>query len=173
MICNTIQGYRRHPEEWPHLTSNRLIRVVLILLAAALGVPSLVWSQSQSRIIVRAAPAVAQQVATKYGLTAVAGFAPSDGSGNLHLFRIPEGQSADAIVSAIAVEIGVANVERNTPLQLPVRLSLPDGFRLGLGILAVVLLLTGLGQLFWRDIRQELEPVLQLTDSVVTSEQDS
>jgi type VI secretion system protein ImpK len=37
----------------------------------------------------------------------------------------------------------------------------------------VVLLLTGLGQLFWRDIRQELEPVLQLTDSVATSEQDS
>jgi type VI secretion system protein ImpK len=59
------------------------------------------------------------------------------------------------------------------PLQLPVRRSLPDGFRLGLGILAMVLLLTGLGQLFWRDIRLELEPVLQMTDSVTASEQDS
>ena len=59
------------------------------------------------------------------------------------------------------------------PLQLPVRQSLPDGFRLGLGILGMVLLLTGLGQVFWRDIRQELEPVLQMTDSVAASEQDS
>ncbi|MDI2590655.1 DotU/TssL family secretion system protein [Pseudomonas sp. N3-W] len=59
------------------------------------------------------------------------------------------------------------------PVQLPVRLSLPDGFRLALGILAMVLLLTGLGQLAWRDIRQELEPVLQMTDSVSTPEQDS
>ncbi|MFJ2683474.1 DotU family type IV/VI secretion system protein [Pseudomonas sp. NPDC087342] len=59
------------------------------------------------------------------------------------------------------------------PVQLPVRLSLPDGFRLGLGIVAMVLLLTGLGQLFWRDICQELEPVLQMTDSVAVSEQDS
>ncbi|MNG26789.1 hypothetical protein D3C84_1118240 [compost metagenome] len=50
------------------------------------------------------------------------------------------------------------------PLQLPVRQSLPDGFRLGLCILGVVLLLTGVGQLFWRDISQELEPVLQMTD---------
>lgn len=60
-----------------------------------------------------------------------------------------------------------------SPVQLPVRLSLPDGFRLGLGIFALVLLLTGLGQLFWRDIRQELEPVLQMTDSAAVSEQDS
>ena len=59
------------------------------------------------------------------------------------------------------------------PVQLPVRLSLPDGFRLGLGIVAMVLVLTGLGQLFWRDIRQELEPVLQMTDPVAASEQDS
>ncbi|MEO6678912.1 MAG: DotU family type IV/VI secretion system protein, partial [Pseudomonas sp.] len=27
--------------------------------------------------------------------------------------------------------------------------------------------------LFWRDIRQQLEPVLQMTDSVAASEQDS
>lgn len=50
------------------------------------------------------------------------------------------------------------------PVQLPVRLSLPDGLRLGLGILGMVILLTGMGQLFWRDISQELELVLQLSD---------
>lgn len=59
------------------------------------------------------------------------------------------------------------------PLQLPVRSALPDGFRLALGIVAMVLLLTGLGQFFWRDIRLELEPVLQISDPVITSEQDS
>jgi type VI secretion system protein ImpK len=58
------------------------------------------------------------------------------------------------------------------PVQLPVRQSLPDGFRLGLGIFAMVMLLTGLGQFFWRDIRQELDPVLQMTDSVAASEQN-
>lgn len=60
-----------------------------------------------------------------------------------------------------------------TPLQLPVRTALPDGFRLALGILAMVLLLTGLGQFLWRDIQSELEPVLQIIDSVVPAEQDS
>ncbi|WP_339432708.1 MULTISPECIES: DotU/TssL family secretion system protein [unclassified Pseudomonas] len=59
------------------------------------------------------------------------------------------------------------------PLQLPVRTALPDGFRLALGILAMVLLLTGLGQFLWRDIRSELDPVLQMTDSVAAPEQDS
>jgi len=59
------------------------------------------------------------------------------------------------------------------PVQLPVRQSLPDGFRLGLVILAMVMILTGLGQFFWRDIRQELDPVLQSTDPVATSEQDA
>jgi len=34
------------------------------------------------------------------------------------------------------------------------------------------MLLTGLGQFFWRDIRQELDPVLQMTDSVAASEQN-
>ncbi|MGW8466282.1 DotU family type IV/VI secretion system protein [Pseudomonas sp. CLCA07] len=58
------------------------------------------------------------------------------------------------------------------PVQLPVRQSLPDGFRLGLGIFAMVMILTGLGQFFWRDIRQELDPVLQMTDSVAASEQN-
>ncbi|MFJ2321077.1 DotU/TssL family secretion system protein [Pseudomonas sp. NPDC087817] len=60
-----------------------------------------------------------------------------------------------------------------TPLQLPVRTALPDGFRLALGILAMVLVLTGLGQFLWRDIRSELEPVLQMTDSVTPAEHDS
>lgn len=59
------------------------------------------------------------------------------------------------------------------PLQLPVRTALPDGFRLALGILAMLLLLTGLGQFLWRDIQSELEPVLQIIDSVVPAEQDS
>ncbi|WP_025111458.1 DotU/TssL family secretion system protein [Pseudomonas sp. H1h] len=62
---------------------------------------------------------------------------------------------------------------RVAPLQLPVRSALPDGFRLALGIVAMVLLLTGLGQFFWRDIRSELEPVLQISDPAVTAEQDS
>ncbi|UQS16825.1 DotU/TssL family secretion system protein [Pseudomonas sp. HS6] len=59
------------------------------------------------------------------------------------------------------------------PLQLPVRTALPDGFRLALGILAMVLLLTGVGQFLWSDIRSELEPVLQTTDSMAAPEQDS
>lgn len=59
------------------------------------------------------------------------------------------------------------------PLQLPVRTALPDGFRLALGILAIVLLLTGVGQFLWSDIRSELEPVLQTTDSMAAPEQDS
>ncbi|MCU7248184.1 DotU/TssL family secretion system protein [Pseudomonas koreensis] len=59
------------------------------------------------------------------------------------------------------------------PLQLPVRTALPDGFRLALGILALMMLLTGLGHVLWRDIRMELEPVLQMTDAVPAPEQDS
>jgi type VI secretion system protein ImpK len=55
---------------------------------------------------------------------------------------------------------------------MPAQQSLPDGFRLGLAIVAMVLLLTGLGQVFWRDIRLELEPVLQLNESSL-QEQDS
>ncbi|WP_053145377.1 DotU family type IV/VI secretion system protein [Pseudomonas sp. P97.38] len=58
------------------------------------------------------------------------------------------------------------------PLRMPAQQSLPDGLRLGLAILAMVMLLTGLGQVFWRDIRGALEPVLQLNESVV-QEQDS
>ena len=59
-----------------------------------------------------------------------------------------------------------------TPVRMPAQQSLPDGFRLGLAIVAMVLLLTGLGQVFWRDIRLELEPVLQLNESSL-QEQDS
>jgi len=61
---------------------------------------------------------------------------------------------------------------RVKPVQLAWRQSLPDGLRLGIAIGAVMLLLTGLGQLFWRDIRQDLEPVLQLTDSAQAQEQE-
>ncbi|WP_347929651.1 DotU/TssL family secretion system protein [Pseudomonas helvetica] len=60
-----------------------------------------------------------------------------------------------------------------TPVQLPLRLSLPDGFRLALAILGVVLLMTGLGQMFWRDIRQELEPVMHLSETAAAQEQNS
>ncbi|QAX85575.1 type VI secretion system protein ImpK [Pseudomonas sp. DTU12.3] len=60
-----------------------------------------------------------------------------------------------------------------TPLQLPVRTALPDGFRLALGILAMLLLLTGLGHWLWRDIAQELQPVLQTSDVVAAPEQGS
>jgi type VI secretion system protein ImpK len=37
----------------------------------------------------------------------------------------------------------------------------------------MVLLLTGVGQFLWSDIRSELEPVLQTTDSMAAPEQDS
>ncbi len=58
-------------------------------------------------------------------------------------------------------------------LQLPVRTALPDGFRLALGILAMVLLLTALGHWLWRDIGQELAPALQSGDRVSAPEQAS
>lgn len=48
------------------------------------------------------------------------------------------------------------------PQRLPTRRSLPDGFRLGLAIMLGVLLLSAIGHMFWRDIVQELEPVLHL-----------
>ncbi|AZD29222.1 DotU family type IV/VI secretion system protein [Pseudomonas chlororaphis] len=50
------------------------------------------------------------------------------------------------------------------PVRLPVRLSLPDGFRLGLAIVGMLLVMSVVGHLFWRDIGQQLEPVMQLTD---------
>jgi len=58
------------------------------------------------------------------------------------------------------------------PVRMPAQTSLPDGLRLGLAVLAMVVLLTGLGQVFWHDIRSALEPVLQLNEPVV-QEQDS
>lgn len=87
----------------------------------------------------------------------------------LSLFNFAWQDEADyADVSARLVQPSLA-----TPLQLPVRTALPDGFRLALGILAMVLLLTGLGQVLWRDIGQEFEPVLQMSDSATAPEQDS
>jgi len=60
-----------------------------------------------------------------------------------------------------------------TPAQRPMRLSMPDGLRLGLAIAAMLLIMTGAGHLFWRDIAQELEPVMHLMDSQAPAEQDS
>lgn len=48
------------------------------------------------------------------------------------------------------------------PQRLPVREAMPDGVRLGLLVLGVTLLLIGIGHLFWRDIGDELSPVLHL-----------
>jgi len=48
------------------------------------------------------------------------------------------------------------------PQQAPVRESMSDGLRLGLLVLGVTLLLIGVGHLFWRDIGDELSPVLHL-----------
>ncbi|MFJ4142856.1 DotU family type IV/VI secretion system protein [Pseudomonas sp. NPDC089734] len=62
---------------------------------------------------------------------------------------------------------------RVAPRQLPMRKSLPDGLRLGLVILAFTLLFIGVGQLFWRDIGQRLEPVLHLATPFVVAEQVS
>ncbi|MFJ4197555.1 DotU/TssL family secretion system protein [Pseudomonas sp. NPDC089534] len=59
------------------------------------------------------------------------------------------------------------------PLNLPVRTALPDGFRLALGIAAMLVLLAGLGHMLWRDIGQELEPVLQMTELAPAPEQGS
>lgn len=53
------------------------------------------------------------------------------------------------------------------PARLPVRRFLPDGVRLGLIVLGGVLLLSAVGHLFWRDIAQELEPVLHLVSPVL------
>ena len=62
-----------------------------------------------------------------------------------------------ANVSALLAEPASAR-----PQQLPAREAMGDGLRLGLLILGVTLLLIGVGHLFWRDIGQELSPVLHL-----------
>ncbi|HLD66087.1 MAG TPA: DotU/TssL family secretion system protein [Pseudomonas sp.] len=67
-----------------------------------------------------------------------------------------------------------ALLERPTqvaPQRLPVRRSLPDGFRLGLLLLAMALLLTVVGHLLWQDIAQELEPVRYLSDELSQPEE--
>lgn len=58
-----------------------------------------------------------------------------------------------------------------SPRQLSLRSSLPDGWRLGFVILVFLLLLTGIGHLFWRDINQSLEPVLDLATPFVAADQ--
>ncbi|MOA08657.1 hypothetical protein D3C78_1284460 [compost metagenome] len=50
------------------------------------------------------------------------------------------------------------------PLRLPLRRTLPDGFRLTLVIIAGGILLTVIGHGFWRDIQSELEPVMHLAE---------
>ncbi|MDD0974510.1 DotU/TssL family secretion system protein [Pseudomonas fontis] len=62
-----------------------------------------------------------------------------------------------ANVSALLAEPSSAPAQ-----QLPLRESMPDGMRLGLLALAAVLVLIGIGHLFWRDIGEELSPVLHL-----------
>ncbi|MCT5944232.1 DotU family type IV/VI secretion system protein, partial [Pseudomonas aeruginosa] len=42
---------------------------------------------------------------------------------------------------------------------------LPDGFRLGLAVLGLVLLMSGIGHLFWRDIQHEMAAVTHLADA--------
>jgi type VI secretion system protein ImpK len=46
------------------------------------------------------------------------------------------------------------------PSRLPVRRMLPDGLRLSLFIGLGLVLIFGIGHLFWRDIAQRIEPVL-------------
>ncbi|MBU1333165.1 MAG: DotU/TssL family secretion system protein [Gammaproteobacteria bacterium] len=59
----------------------------------------------------------------------------------------------------------LARPTRAEPLRLPLRRALPDGVRLGLAICGLVLLLSAVGHLMWRDIQAELAPVLHLTDT--------
>ncbi|WP_110970484.1 DotU family type IV/VI secretion system protein [Pseudomonas huaxiensis] len=74
------------------------------------------------------------------------------------LFNLTRQRDPDyANVSALLAE--PASV---APQQLPVRESMPDGLRLGLLVLGITFLLIGVGHLFWRDIGDELSPVLHL-----------
>lgn len=56
----------------------------------------------------------------------------------------------------------LARPTQAAPLRLPLRRTLPDGFRLTLAVVAGVLLLSAVGHGFWRDIQSELEPVMHL-----------
>lgn len=49
-----------------------------------------------------------------------------------------------------------------SPQRLPLKRTLPDGFRLGLILLVVLLAMMGVGHLFWLDIYRHLRPVLAL-----------
>ncbi|MHA6194623.1 DotU family type IV/VI secretion system protein [Pseudomonas wadenswilerensis] len=85
------------------------------------------------------------------------------------LFNFTRQRDPDyANVSALLAE--PASVQ---PQQLPVRESLGDGLRLALLIAGVALLLVGVGHLFWRDIGQELSPVLHLATPYQTQEPTS
>lgn len=64
----------------------------------------------------------------------------------------------------------LAMADQVAPLRLPVRRSLPDGLRLGVAIFAGFVLLSALGHLFWRDINQELEPVLHYSSAVLAEQ---
>ncbi|KSS29755.1 DotU/TssL family secretion system protein [Pseudomonas aeruginosa] len=70
-------------------------------------------------------------------------------------------READAAVLARRLEQPAAA----PPRRLPVRAALPDGFRLGLAVLGLVLLMSGIGHLFWRDIQHEMAAVTHLADA--------
>ncbi|NPZ81097.1 hypothetical protein DZ945_021965 [Pseudomonas aeruginosa] len=59
----------------------------------------------------------------------------------------------------------MATLTTRAPRRLPVRAALPDGFRLGLAVLGLVLLMSGIGHLFWRDIQHEMAAVTHLADA--------
>ena len=54
------------------------------------------------------------------------------------------------------------------PLRLPLRRTLPDGYRLSLILLALLLFMTGVGHLFWMDISRRLSPGLYEPDTTET-----
>ncbi|PTS84372.1 type VI secretion system protein ImpK [Pseudomonas sp. HMWF032] len=54
------------------------------------------------------------------------------------------------------------------PMRLPFRRALPDGLRLMLGVMGLVLLLTLAGHVLWLDIGSELDPALYLFNAPQT-----
>ncbi|MGE8409247.1 MAG: DotU family type IV/VI secretion system protein [Pseudomonas sp.] len=72
---------------------------------------------------------------------------------NLTRQREPEYDNVSALLSEAASV---------PPQQKPLREVMPDGLRLALLVFGVSLLLVGVGHLFWRDIGDELSPVLHL-----------
>ncbi|KSM31598.1 type VI secretion system protein ImpK [Pseudomonas aeruginosa] len=80
---------------------------------------------------------------------------------NVYLQCLILAAEADAAVLARRLEQPAAA----PPRRLPVRAALPDGFRLGLAVLGLVLLMSGIGHLFWRDIQHEMAAVTHLADA--------